>query len=168
MELIEFVDEPTIAAMNRLLPNIEFEPILEPVSGSRHPSVSVELPAPTGAEYLFKVYFRPERQIHARLVHVENSRYYFWYRPFEDAEFKNSTERLNGAFLNTLEQLVCSETRIMQKRGLLTHSFQCDYKSPTGWNRVYGHSALRLGGFNPPPIAGNQHVYHSPALVAQR
>jgi hypothetical protein len=138
MELSRFVDEPTLAAMNRLLPNVEFEPMLEPLHGSKEPCVSVNLRPPTGADYLFKVYFQPELQIHARLVHVENSRYYFWYRPFEDADFKNSTQRLNKAFVDTLEQLVCNETRIIQKRGLLTHSFLCDYKSPTGWKRVYG------------------------------
>src|SRR5690242_11049526 len=108
MEMIQFVDEPTLAALNHLLPNVEFEPILKTVDGLKEPSVSIELPAPTGADYFYRVCFRPERQIHARLVHVENSHYYFWYRPFEESQ-SSYTERLNKAFVDTLEQLVCNE-----------------------------------------------------------
>ena len=166
MDLNPFVDKPMLAALKRLLPDVIFAPIFAPVSGSKTPSVSIELPAAVGAEYLFKLYFQPERQISARLLRL-NTQYYFWYRPFDDAEFGNSADRLDKAFIETVEELVTSETRIIQKRGLLTHSFMCDYKSPSAWKRVYSHSALRLGGFEPPPIAGRQHIYHSPALVAR-
>ena len=166
MSLSEFVDERMVVALNRTLPNVALEPILKEHSHGMR-SVSVELPAPQGGEYQFILTLQPERQIHARLVrHLDTQRNnYFWYRPFEDAEFRGSIEKLDAAFIETIEKLVRHETRILQKRGLLNHSFRLEYKSSSGWKRVYGHSALRMGGFSAPMIAGRQRVYHSPALL---
>jgi hypothetical protein len=164
MELSQYVDEPMLAALRRLLPNATLQPVLRPLSWSAYPSVSVALPVPAGAEYGFKLYFQPERQISARLL-VADGTYYFWYMPFEDAAFRNSVEELDAAFVQTIEHLVWHETRIVQKRGLINHSFRCDYKSASGWKRVFSHSALRLGGFHPPLIAGRERVYTSPAIV---
>jgi hypothetical protein len=166
MELSQYVDEPTLAALQRLLPDAPFQPILMPLSGSADRSVSVKLPVPADAEYGFTLYFQPERQIAATLL-VADAADYFWYMPFEDAAFHNSVQELDAAFIKTVEHLVCHETRIIQKRGLLNHSFRCDYKSASGWKRVYWHSALRLGRFHPPLIAGRKRVYMSPAIVGQ-
>jgi hypothetical protein len=165
MELSRYVDELTIEALHRLLPNVEFELIFTPVSGLSEPAVSIKLPVPPGAEYSFSLWFRPEKQIHANLVDADPARPYFWYMPFEDAAFKNSVEQLDKAFVKKLELLVSHETRIVQKRGLLLHSFRCDYKASSGWNRVYRMAAMRLGHVKPPEIAGSQRIYHSPALA---
>jgi hypothetical protein len=170
MELSEYIDEQTIAALQRLLPGMAFEPIVVPLPDcssvaprSADFAVSIDLPAPSGADYSFELYFRPERQIHAKLISGAPSRPYFWYMPFEDAAFNNSVEKLDKAFIETVELLISHETRIMQKRGLLSHSFQCDYKAGSGWKRVFGVSCLRTG-FKPPEIAGGMYVYRSPAL----
>lgn len=166
MNLSEFVDERMVAALNRSLPGIGFEPIVKTHLGDVR-SVRVELPAPPEAEYQFILTLQPERQIHARLLRYLDTqqRNYFWYRPFQDAEFRNSMEKLDAAFIETIEKLVRHQTRIVQKRGLLNHAFRLEYKSPTGWKCVYGHSALRLGGFSVPSIAGKERVYHSSAIV---
>jgi hypothetical protein len=165
MELSRYVDEPTIAALKRLLPNAEFEPILEPLSGSSEPVVSIELPAPVEAQYSFVLTFKPEKQISARLLNTGPAeRPYFWYMPFEDGTFRNSLE-LDKAFVETLGLLVTHKTRIVQKRGLINHSFRCDYQTVSGWKRVFGLSALRVGGFRPPRISGRQQVYFSPAIA---
>ncbi len=56
MELSQYVDEPTLAALQRLLPDVPFQPILTPLSGSADRSLSVELPVPADAEYAFRLY----------------------------------------------------------------------------------------------------------------
>jgi hypothetical protein len=154
-----------LESLKSLLPNAALDPIVKALSWSRYPASSVDLPAPPEADYRFHLTLRPERQIHANPLHLGEAHYYFWYRPFEEAEFGNSIEKLDGAFLETVERLVSHETRIVQKRGLLNHSFRCDYKSQGEWKRVYGHSALRFGGFVPPPIAGRKQIYYAPALI---
>jgi len=165
MSLSEFVDERMAAALSRTLPGVALEPRVRTDSGYG-PSVSVALPVPPEAEYRFVLTLGPERQIHATLVSSPESKLkeYFWYRPFEDAEFKDRMEKLDAAFIDTIEKLVFHETRIVQKRGLLNHSFRLDYRSPRGWERVYSHWALRLAGISVPAIKGTQRIYHSPAL----
>ena len=166
MTLSEFVDERIVVALNRTLPGFAFEPILKTHSRSGIRSVTVELPAPQGAEYQFVLGFQPEKQIHARLLPhagMEQNNY-FWYRPFEETESRDLNDKVDAAFISTIERLVHHETRIIQKRGLLNHSFRLDYKSPSGWQRIYRHWAFRLGGFSVPSIPGRQRVYHSPAL----
>lgn len=169
MSLSEFVDERIVIALNRILPGVSLEPILETHSRSGIRSVSVELPAPQGAEYQFVLTFQPEKQIHAkvlpRLGTQQNN--YFWYRPFEETESRDFNEKVDARFIEAIEKLVRHETRIVQKRGLLTHSFRLDYGCPTGWKRVYGHAALRLGCLAAPSIVGRQRVYHSPALFRE-
>jgi hypothetical protein len=163
MEPSKYIDEPMLVALRRLLPNAAFDPKLTPLSISAEPSVSIELPVPATAEYAFRLYFQPERQIHARLL-VSDGTDYFWYMPFEDVAFRDS----DAAFVQTVERLVRYETRIVQKRGLITDSFRCDFKAASGWKKVYAHSASRLGGFHPPLIAGRERVYASPAIAPQQ
>jgi hypothetical protein len=172
MDLSSYVDELTFTELQRLLPGVAFEPIITPLrwrSLSVVPhesdfSVYQQLPPAPGAEYSFELCFRPERQIHATLIDADPSRPYFWYMPFEDAAFGNSVVKLDKAFLETVELLISNETRIVQKCGLLSHSFRCDYKAGSGWKRVCGVSCLRTG-FKPPRIAGRLRVYYSPALA---
>lgn len=167
MDLGRYVDEPTVAALHRLLPRLVFEPILTPMPSS---SVTIDPPMAVGvdlfpapdADYSFHLTFQPEKQIHARLIGAD-SKQYFWYMPFEEAAFSYSLERLDNAFIETIEAIVLHETRIIQKRGLLTHSFRCDYNTVTDWKRVYGLSCMRW--FAVPKIEGNQRTYVSGALV---
>jgi hypothetical protein len=166
MDVGEFVDARTMAALRRLLPNFEFEPKLRSHSEFRDTFVSIELPAAVGADYAFTLSFGPEKQIYARLLRSDSERPHFWYRPFEDVDFADA-EKLDNAFIESFERLVCNETRIIQKRGLLWHSFACEYKSENVWKREYGLSALRLGGFKVPRIPSRRHIYHSPALITR-
>jgi hypothetical protein len=172
MDLSAYVDEPTITALQRLLPGVAFEPILTPLrwrlglSAKSDFSVHVNLPAAPGAEYSFELYFRPEKQIHAKLINADSL--YFWYMPFEEAAFNNSLEKLDGAFIETVDLLISHETRIVQKRGLFLDSFCCDHKGSSGWRRVYWMAGLRMGGFGfkVPRIAGRERIYRSPALAS--
>jgi hypothetical protein len=128
MELSEYVDELTIAALQRLLPGMTFEPILIPLPRPRSSeelsitppiprpsefSVFLNLPAAPSADYYFRLYLLPEKQIHAVLLDVETTEY-FWYMGFEDAAFNNSVEKLDKAFLETFESLVSHETSVVR------------------------------------------------------
>jgi hypothetical protein len=155
MDLGSYVDAPTITALQRLLPDVAFAPILTPLrwrsglSVIPHEdfSVHVNLPPAPGAEYSFELCFRPEKQVHAKLINADPSRLYFWYMPFEEAAFNNSVEKLDRAFIETLELLISHETRIVQKRSLFLDSFRCEYKGSCGWQRVYENGGLRMVGF---------------------
>jgi len=100
MGLSQYVDEPTLEMVQRL-PSVVLEPVLKPLSLSKDPSVSLELPIAPQADYRFVVLFQPEKQVSARLRQFDAGHYYVWYRPLEDAEFGNSAERLKNAFIET-------------------------------------------------------------------
>lgn len=104
-------------------------------------------------------------QIHAELTVPDSKVNCFWYRPFESAEFRNSTEAADSAFCQTLEILLTHESRIIQKNGWLNWHFKCEYKTAGGWKRIYRHSALKFGGFKAPPIDHKVRTYRSTALV---
>jgi hypothetical protein len=175
MDLGTYVDEPTITALQRLLPGVAFKPILTPLrwrSGlSLIPDedfiVHVNLPAAPGAEYSFELYVRPEKQIHAKLINADLWGLYFWSMRFEEAAFNNSLEKLDAAFIETLELLISRETRIVQRRSFFRDSFRCEYKGASGWQRLYEACGLRMGGFGfkVPRIAGRERIYRSPALA---
>jgi hypothetical protein len=46
MDLRQYVDEATATALQRLLPNVIFDPIVKPIASSKASSVSIELPLP--------------------------------------------------------------------------------------------------------------------------
>jgi hypothetical protein len=131
---------------------------------SSEQGVIVDLPVPEDAEYRFRLCFQPERQIHATLLAADDADY-LWYMPFEDAAFRNSAQDLDTAFLQTVEVLIRNGTRIIYKRGLIFEYFRCEYKTASGWKRVYAHSAFRFGGFHPPLISGRKRIYSSPAIA---
>jgi hypothetical protein len=164
MDADRCIDEQTLTFLRRWLPDADFAPQLNTLNGSSRPAVYVDLPPQTGADYFFRLYFDPERQIHARLLNTD-AKHYFWYMPFEDAAFGNSAEKLDKEFLRTIELLLSHETRIIQRLGLITHSFRCEYKSANGWSKVCAHSALRLGRFHVPEIRERERIYSSPAVV---
>ncbi len=163
MELLNYIDATTVEGLKRLLPSVKFEPIITPMQGSPDSSVSIELPVPPRADYGFVVYLKPERQISAQLV-GQLSDLYFWYMPFEDSAFGYSVEKLDGAFFDALQKLISYQTRIIQVRGMVWHSFECDYNLTGTWNKICRFSALRVGGFKVPAISARKHIYHSPPL----
>jgi hypothetical protein len=163
MEQSRYISDPLLAALRRLLPTTDFDMKPTPLANSTEVSLSVELPLPAAAEYAFGLYFQPEKQIHARLL-FPNETKYFWYMPFEVGAFDD----LDNSFVRAVEQLVRYETRIVQRRGLFADSFRCDFKAGSEWKKVYAHSAFHPGGFHPPIIAGREHVYRSPAIAPQQ
>ncbi len=156
--------EKTLELLARLLPGFETRPVTQRARGAE--STRIDLPTAPGADYSYQIFeFHPEMQICAELVRSNPEINYFWYRPFELAEFGNSQEALEAAFCETLEKLLTNETRIVQKNGFLTWSFRCEYKTADRWNRVYSHAALRVPGWKLPRIRGDIHVYQSQAVA---
>jgi hypothetical protein len=147
----------------RLLPDSVIQPVSERTQGID--SKRIDLPSPAGADYFFQLWIEPEMQISAELAVPGSDINYFWYRPFESAEFRNSTAALEAAFCQTLEKLLTHESRIIQKNGWLNWHFKCDYKTADGWKRIYRHSASKLGGWRFPQIDGRVRIYRSSALV---
>jgi hypothetical protein len=163
-ELNSHLSDPVVNFVRGLLPSVVVE-----ADAKQEPSVSgqsyhIELPPPSGADYCFTLWLGSgEKQISSRLLNADKASY-FWYRPFEEAEFR-SAEQLSKAFLEAVELIVRHNTRIEQKRGLFSNHFKCEYESESGWKRLYGHSALRW--IRAPKITGRRHVYQSPRLVRE-
>jgi len=146
-----------------LLPSVVVEADTKQEPGIHAQSYHIELPPPAGADYRFILWLGSgERQISARLLTSDEASY-FWYRPFEQAEFR-SAERLDKAFIDAVEVIMRHNTRIEQKRGWFFNYFKCEYESESGWTRLYGHSGVWWVGA--PKIAERRHVYQSPQLVS--
>jgi hypothetical protein len=160
--MLPMIGNKTAALLRDLLPS--FNPRIEaaePVSGSRDATARLDLPTAPGAEYFFTLWFGEsgDREISAKLTPGRNERQYFWYRPFELAEFRNNAEKLETKFCDELEILLTHEARVIQRKGLLFWGFRCEYHEGGEWKRVYGHLALRW--FKPPQIRGKRRVYSS-------
>jgi hypothetical protein len=158
--------EKTLDLLDRLLPAFAAQPVTQRTQ--KIDSTRIDLPRAPGADYFFRLYTEPEMQIHAALTAPSSDVNYFWYRPFESAEFHDSAEALEAAFCETLEKLLTHESRIIQKNGWLNWHFKCDYKSADGWKRVYRHSALKLGHWKVPHIDGRVRTYRASALAQLR
>jgi hypothetical protein len=161
-ELNSYLSDPVVDFVRGVLPSVVVEADAQQEPGVSGQSYHIELPPPAGADYCFTLWLGSgEKQISARLLNAEKY-WYFWYRPFEDAEFR-SAERLDKAFLETVEVILRHNTRIEQKRGLFFNHFKCEYESASGWKRLYGHSALRW--IRAPRVTGRLHIYQSPRLT---
>ena len=159
------IGNKTATLLRHLLPS--FNPIIEaaePFSGSRDTTARIDLPTAPGAEYSFTLWFGEsgDREISAVLTECRNERPYFWYRPFEMAEFGKNIEELETQFCNELEILLTHETRVIQAKGWLFWHLSCEYHEGGEWKRVYGHFALRW--FKSPQITGNRRVFYSPPI----
>ena len=161
-ELDSHLNDLVVAFVKELLPSVTVEPDTKQQPGVHGRSYHIHLPQPAGADYRFTLWLgNGEKQISARLLTSDEGAY-FWYRPFEEAEFR-SPEQLDKAFIETVKLLVSHNTRIEHRRGLFLNHFKCEYESVDGWKRIYGLSALRW--MRAPTIAGRRQVYQSPRLI---
>ena len=161
-ELTSHLADPVVDFVTGLLPSVIVEEDAKQQPGVSGQSYHIELPPPAGADYCFILWLGSgEKQISARLLNADKPSY-FWYRPFEDAEFR-SAEQLDKAFLEAVEVIIRHNTRIEQTRGLFFNHFKCEYESESGWKRLYGMAALRW--IRAPKILGRKHIYQSPRLV---
>ena len=155
--------EKIIETLNRLLPDFVVQPVSRGDGHTR--STRIELPTAVGAEYLFELWIRPEMQIGARLIEGGADCNYFWYLPFEDADYSGSTKMLDQRFCETVEKLLTHNTRIIYRSGLLSWQFRCDYETQGRWKKISYNSTLKLAGWKVPKLAGKSRIYRSPALV---
>jgi hypothetical protein len=169
--MLSTIGNKTATLLSDLLPS--FNPTIEaaePLRGSGGNVARLDLPTAPGAEYSFTLWFDEsgEREISATLTTCLNERPYFWYRPFELAEFRNNVEQLETKFCDELGILLTHETRVVQRKGWLFWGFRCEYRAEERWQRVYSHSALRW--FKAPQITGKRRVYFSAPVssVAKR
>jgi hypothetical protein len=161
-ELNAHLSDPVVDFVRGLLSSVVVEADAKQEPGVSGQSYHIELPPSAGADYCFTLWLGSgQKQISARLLNAEKSSY-FWYRPFEDAEFR-SAERLDKAFLEAVEVIMRHNTRIERKHGFLFEHFKCEYESASGWKRLYGHADLRL--IPALKTAGRKYVYQSPPLV---
>jgi hypothetical protein len=159
------IGDKTAALLRDLLPSLD--PTIEvsyPLRHLKENTARLDLPTAPGAEYSFTLWFDEsgERQISATLIRDQNDHPYFWYRPFELAEFRNNVEELEATFCDELKVLLTHETRIIQRKGWLFWGFRCEYQEGAEWKEVYGHRASRW--FKPPQILGKSLVYYSPPV----
>jgi hypothetical protein len=164
--MIPQVDDRTLRLLSLLLPDFN------PVEGAKFTGLHlwrIDLPPADGADYFFRLWFYSdgERQIGAQLVEDSDDARYFWYRPFESAEFRESNVDLVNAFCKELEALITHETRIIQRKGWLFWHFRCDYRASENWKCLYKHAAFRGGGFKPLEARVRKRVYGSAALIVK-
>jgi hypothetical protein len=165
------VDEKTSALLNRLL--IDYRPVAqsqEAQTDAQKGIARLDLPIATGAEYFFRLSFHDggERHISAQLIENRSAGTYFWYRPFELAEFRGSPEDLATEFCQELELLLTHETRIVQRKGWLFWHFRCEYLVGEKWKSLSSHLAFRRGRFKPPRIEGRERIYKSGPIVRDK
>lgn len=84
---------------------------------------------------------------------------YFWYQSWEnfkenDPEWKNE---LCETALEQLELLLNNRTRVIQRKGLIASSFECQYMN-SEWTRISKNTALH-GRLSLPKIKGRKKVY---------
>jgi hypothetical protein len=116
--------DKTLELLARLLPGFVVQPVTQRLR--RVESTRIDLPAAPGADYFYQILeIYPEMQIGAELIGWDPEINYFWYRPFELAEFRNSRDALEAALCETLEKLLTNDTQIVQKSGWLTWNFKC-------------------------------------------
>jgi hypothetical protein len=152
-----------IETLNRLLPDFVVQPVAEGDGQSR--SSRIDLPMAVGAEYVFELWIRPEKQIGARLIEGGEDCNYFWYLPFEESDYRDSIEMLDQYFCDTVEKLLTHDTRIVYQSGWLSWQFRCDYESQGRWKRISYNSTLKVAGWKVPKLTGKRRIYLSPALV---
>jgi hypothetical protein len=139
-----YLNNPVVDFVRDLLPSMVVEADARQEPGISGQSYHIDLPPATGNDYCFTLWLGSgEKQIAARLLNADKSSY-FWYRPFEDAEFR-SAERLDKAFREAVEVIMRHNTRIEQKRGLLFNHFKLNTNlqaPPSGlshpWHIVVG------------------------------
>jgi hypothetical protein len=158
--------ERIIETLSRLLPDFVVQPVSHGDGLTR--STRIDLPAAVDAEYFFELWIRPEAQIGARLIEGGADCNYFWYLPFEEADYSRSMEILDRHFCETVEKLLTHNTRIIYRSGWLSWQFRCDYEAQGRWKKVSYNSTLKLAGWKVPKLAGKSRIYRSPALVRNR
>jgi hypothetical protein len=163
----ESIDVAVVKLLRRFLPG--FEPLaqVDSMTGAISSLSSIDLPVADGADYYFQLVFSPELQVHAKLLNNTTAKMYFWYMPFEDAAFKYSVEKQDAAFLETVENLLTNQTRIVQKKGWLFWHFRCEYELGGAWKNLGGTSCLRFSNFSVPGITGRRQIYRSLPIAKQ-
>jgi hypothetical protein len=162
------IDDTTVALLNRLLVGRSpFDHSRDPQGEFREGITRVDLPAADDAEYFFRLAFHEtgERYISAHLIERPNAANYFWYRPFELAEFRGSGADLAAEFCKEMELVLTHATRIVQRKGWLFWRFRCEYRNGQKWTNISSQMAFRGGRFSPPHIDGTMRIYCSAAIA---
>jgi len=84
---------------------------------------------------------------------------YFWYQSWENFD-RIDSEWIDELFETATEQLdllLNRQTRIIQRKGLLASSFECQYMN-SEWTRISKNTALH-GRLRLPKISGRKKIY---------
>ncbi len=125
----------------------------------------LQVPQADGADFSFIVHVSEDGgpQICAQLSEAD-PQLAFWYQSFEAPDFDSEEVRARE-FHETLRQLLTSECRIVQVRGLLFHRFTCEVRVEAEWRCVSTNAYFRLA-FAAPSITGKRAEHYSPAVIA--
>jgi hypothetical protein len=141
--------------VTKLFPGTYFRP-------RQYSSGELELEFSTGQteEYLFYLWLWPQISliIGARLR--SNPDCYFWYES-TDRITRDDTDwekQVKESIVDTIEKLVKYPTRIIQRDGLFSSSFVCEYFDGS-WKTMSKTSAIKLFGLCIPKIQGRVKVY---------
>jgi hypothetical protein len=122
--------------------------------------LELEFSADQAKEYLFYLWLWPQISlvIGARLVGKPD--HYFWYDS-TDRTTRDEIEwekQVHEFIVDTIDKLVNYRTRIIQRDGVFSSSFTCEYFDGN-WKVMSKNSALKFIGLNTPKIQGRNKVY---------
>ncbi len=142
------------------------DPRITAIRGTVPGAAFLDLQAPPGAEYRFRLLFYENEFTLAAVLSREPDAQIFWHQQFERLG-ASSVDPVEQAFRDFALDLMSHESRIIQRRGLLFHRFTCEVRRATGWERAGGRVLALRTQFRAPVIEGRMRVYHSPPLVAR-
>jgi len=152
--------------LQKIVPSSEWRS--EPKEREAESVETIRLPLAEDADYSFSFHLHPdgEKVISANLPDSD-PQIYFWFKPFEAADYGHNQESLDEDFLMVIETLLTRETTILQKSGFIWHSFRLAYRVGDRARILNQHSGLRLS-FAAPPIQGKQRTYRAGPLGEDR
>ena len=155
--------EETVSLVRRYLPDLAAKPECRKL-GSGGSWCWLTLPAPSGADYSFRLheYSDGAKQISATLLEGGGEKSHFWYRPFELAGYKSHKD-LKAGFLEAVRIVMTCPTQIVQRRGWLFWQLSCNYLEGGVWKELGSMEILR-GQIKLPDIQGKTAIYKSPPV----
>lgn len=129
----------------------------------RESDIELLFPTAAGSDYQFAASITNDLidlQVAAKLLDpvLASSTDYFWYSPNERYGFASFEEHFD-CFMEELLAVISHPTRIVQRKGIVSWNFCCEYLEGGVWKQIHGATAVRFRAFKVPPVTGKQRLF---------